>query len=103
MFTSGQGAIGDIKIFRYEGELAIPAGRLRTAGPVGLAESAEVPVVPDVALLAAGLGLGEVQPVAPPFAEATRAQGRVPLVYRPGVVRQDGVAKADFPWGRPRG
>jgi hypothetical protein len=28
MYTSGQGVIGDIKIFRYDGEIAIPAGRI---------------------------------------------------------------------------
>jgi hypothetical protein len=34
MFTSGQGTIGDIKIFRYDGELAIPAGGTREHGNV---------------------------------------------------------------------
>ena len=34
MFTSGQGNIGDIKIFRYDGELAIPAGGTREHGNV---------------------------------------------------------------------
>ena len=32
MFTSGQGVIGDINIFRYEGEIAIPAGGTRNRG-----------------------------------------------------------------------
>jgi hypothetical protein len=32
MFTSGQGVIGDINIYRYEGELAIPAGGTRNGG-----------------------------------------------------------------------
>lgn len=30
MYTSGQGLVGDIRFFRYEGELAIPAGAVRT-------------------------------------------------------------------------
>ncbi|MCU0873179.1 MAG: hypothetical protein MUE50_12640 [Pirellulaceae bacterium] len=34
MFTSGQGNIGDIKIFRYDDELAIPAGGTRDHGNV---------------------------------------------------------------------
>ena len=34
MFTSGQGVIGDIDIFRYEGEIAIPAGGTRNRGSV---------------------------------------------------------------------
>ncbi len=34
MFTSGQGNIGDIKIFRYDGERAIPAGGTRDHGNV---------------------------------------------------------------------
>ena len=34
MFTSGQGTIGDINIFRYDGELAIPAGGTREHGNV---------------------------------------------------------------------
>lgn len=29
MYTSGQGLVGDIKIFRYDGEIAIPAGAIR--------------------------------------------------------------------------
>lgn len=32
MFTSGQGQIGDLKIFRYNGELAIPCGDTRDGG-----------------------------------------------------------------------
>ena len=32
MFTSGQGTVGDILIFRYDGELAIPAGDIREHG-----------------------------------------------------------------------
>jgi Ni/Co efflux regulator RcnB len=34
MFTSGQGQIGDIHIFRYEGDLTIPAGGTRDQGKV---------------------------------------------------------------------
>lgn len=33
MYSSGQGTVGDIKIYRYDGELAIPAGSIR-AGTV---------------------------------------------------------------------
>ena len=32
LFTSGQGYVGDINIFRYEGELAIPCGGTRNTG-----------------------------------------------------------------------
>lgn len=32
MYTSGQGVLGNLKWFRYEGELAIPAGELRENG-----------------------------------------------------------------------
>lgn len=34
MVTSGQGQVGDIKIFRYEGEIAIPAGGTRDRGKI---------------------------------------------------------------------
>jgi hypothetical protein len=32
MFTSGQGQVGDINIYRYDGEIAIPAGGTRDSG-----------------------------------------------------------------------
>ena len=32
MFTTGQGVIGDIHVFRYEGEIAMPAGGTRQGG-----------------------------------------------------------------------
>ncbi len=32
MFTSGQGTVGDINIFRYEGEIAVPCGGTRDGG-----------------------------------------------------------------------
>ncbi|HEY8665777.1 MAG TPA: hypothetical protein VIL86_03885 [Tepidisphaeraceae bacterium] len=32
MFTSGQGTVGDINIYRYDGEIAIPAGGTRAGG-----------------------------------------------------------------------
>ena len=32
MFSSGQGTVGDINIFRYDGEIAIPAGGTRNQG-----------------------------------------------------------------------
>ena len=32
MFTSGQGTVGEVHIFRYEGEIAIPAGGFRDNG-----------------------------------------------------------------------
>jgi sugar lactone lactonase YvrE len=34
MFTSGQGIVGDIDIYRYNGEIAIPAGGLHSRGTI---------------------------------------------------------------------
>jgi len=47
MFTSGQGNVGDVYMFRYEGELAIPFGAIRTNGTLWIDANGDGEESPD--------------------------------------------------------